>query len=69
MEIDPILIEKSGRTAEEIKELREIFHLVDSDEGGTISKTELAKLMKMVGVPTNGTDIDVDLITYLAFND
>lgn len=32
-------------TKEEVRELKEIFQLVDTDGGGTISKSELASLL------------------------
>lgn len=69
MEIDPSLVKKSGKTAEEIKELREIFQLVDTDGRGNISKPALEKLIKMVGIPTNEMDIDVILILNKANDD
>lgn len=37
-------------TPDEIQELKEIFELVDLDGGGTISKDELATLVKTLGL-------------------
>src|SRR5690348_13523629 len=37
-------------TAEEEKEFREIFNLVDKDKGGSISKKELTELMNTLGI-------------------
>jgi Ca2+-binding EF-hand superfamily protein len=39
-----------GLTAEEEQEFREVFNLVDSDKGGTISKQELAQLMHTLSI-------------------
>ena len=37
-------------TAEEEKEFREVFNLVDKDRGGTISRDELAQLMRTLSI-------------------
>lgn len=56
--IDPELLEKSGLTESEMQELIEIFWLVDLDHGGTISREELAALMKMVGLRVSKDEMD-----------
>eukprot|EP00158_Paraphelidium_tribonemae_P001870 Partr_v1_DN24890_c1_g1_i7_m29564 putative centrin, EF-hand protein len=44
-------------TESEIKEIREIFCLVDLDSGGTISSDELAALMKTVGLEASAGEL------------
>ncbi|KAI8817132.1 uncharacterized protein EV422DRAFT_500409, partial [Fimicolochytrium jonesii] len=42
----------------ELRELVEIFSLVDVDHGGTISKDELATLMKTLGLRVSQVELD-----------
>ncbi len=58
-EIDPYLVEKTGKSLAELQELKEIFQLVDTDHGGTISRDELETLMKTVGLSTNKNDMQL----------
>ena len=44
---------------EERKEFREIFNLVDKDQGGSISNDELGELMDTLGIRTTQEDIDL----------
>ncbi|RKO93216.1 hypothetical protein BDK51DRAFT_2152, partial [Blyttiomyces helicus] len=48
----------SGMTADELHEFMEIFSLVDVDHGGTISKDELATLMKTLGLRASEVEIE-----------
>ncbi|KAI8811374.1 hypothetical protein BJ742DRAFT_139792 [Cladochytrium replicatum] len=43
---------------EELQELKEIFALVDKDHGGTISKEELAILMKTLGLRASKVELE-----------
>ena len=45
-------------SAEEERELREIFNLVDEDRGGSISKEELRTLMETLGISATQEEID-----------
>ncbi|KND00937.1 uncharacterized protein SPPG_04038 [Spizellomyces punctatus DAOM BR117] len=56
--VDPTLIERTGLSAAELQELVEIFSLVDVDHGGTISKDELATLMKTLGLRVSKVELD-----------
>lgn len=56
--MDPTLIERSGLSEAELRELIEIFSLVDVDHGGTISKDELATLMKTLGLRVSKVELD-----------
>eukprot|EP00842_Homolaphlyctis_polyrhiza_P004573 jgi/Hompol1/5116/HPOL_004193-RA len=55
---DQALFEKSGLSAAELQELVEIFSLVDVDHGGTISKDELASLMRTMGFKATKDEMD-----------
>mmetsp|Transcript_33004 Transcript_33004/g.38737 ORF Transcript_33004/g.38737 Transcript_33004/m.38737 type:complete len:150 (-) Transcript_33004:110-559(-) len=44
---------------EEMDELREMFKIVDRDDGGTISKEELTYLMETLGIHATPEDINV----------
>ncbi|CAM9156043.1 unnamed protein product [Chrysoparadoxa australica] len=44
---------------EEVAEFREIFHLVDRDGGGTITKEELGDLMDTLGIDATPEEIDL----------
>ncbi len=46
-------------TAEEEKEFREIFNLVDKDKGGSISKKELSQLMQTLGINADENEINL----------
>lgn len=46
-------------TKEEEKEFREVFNLVDRDKGGTISKEELAQLMKTLSINASQQELDL----------
>ncbi|KAJ3017796.1 Calmodulin-3 [Thoreauomyces humboldtii] len=54
----PSLILRSGLSESEVRELVEIFSLVDVDHGGTISKDELATLMKTLGLRVSKVELD-----------
>ncbi|KAI8917568.1 hypothetical protein PhCBS80983_g02713 [Powellomyces hirtus] len=56
--VDPSLISRSGLSESEVRELVEIFSLVDVDHGGTISKDELATLMKTLGLRVSQVELD-----------
>ncbi|KAJ3167576.1 Calmodulin-3 [Geranomyces variabilis] len=56
--VDPSLITRSGLSESEVRELVEIFSLVDVDHGGTISKDELATLMKTLGLRVSKVELD-----------
>ncbi|KAI9098220.1 hypothetical protein DFS34DRAFT_103394 [Phlyctochytrium arcticum] len=58
LRVDPTLIERSGLSESELRELIEIFSLVDVDHGGTISKDELATLMKTLGLRVSKVELD-----------
>ena len=65
IENDPIstqgldsLLEKTGLSLEELKEIQEIFQLVDSDHSGAISPDELLVLMNTLGIKSNQVEID-----------
>ena len=45
-------------TEEELAEFREIFDLVDTDKGGSISKSELAELMETLGIRASQEEIE-----------
>lgn len=45
-------------TPEEIAEFKEIFNLVDKDEGGSITKAELGELMDTLGIDATPEEID-----------
>lgn len=45
-------------SAEEIAEFREIFHLVDKDGGGSITKDELVDLMETLRIPTKPEEVE-----------
>ena len=49
--------QKRNFSEDEIKELREIFCLVDLDGGGTISKDELASLMVKMGLEASKAEL------------
>lgn len=53
------LVEKTGKSISEIQELMEIFQLVDTDHGGTISRSELETLMKTVGLSATNNDMQL----------
>eukprot|EP00592_Proboscia_alata_P001249 CAMPEP_0194372388 /NCGR_PEP_ID=MMETSP0174-20130528/20740_1 /TAXON_ID=216777 /ORGANISM="Proboscia alata, Strain PI-D3" /LENGTH=175 /DNA_ID=CAMNT_0039150889 /DNA_START=90 /DNA_END=614 /DNA_ORIENTATION=+ len=46
------------QASSELAEFQEIFSLVDRDQGGTISKVELADLMDVLGIETSPEEID-----------
>ncbi|KAJ3156177.1 Calmodulin-3 [Geranomyces michiganensis] len=56
--VDASLIARSGLSESEVRELVEIFSLVDVDHGGTISKDELATLMKTLGLRVSKVELD-----------
>ncbi|KAI8995934.1 hypothetical protein BC832DRAFT_309688 [Gaertneriomyces semiglobifer] len=56
--VDPALIASSGLSEAEVRELVEIFSLVDVDHGGTISKDELAALMKTLGLRVSKVELE-----------
>ncbi|KAJ3322234.1 Radial spoke head protein 9 [Boothiomyces sp. JEL0866] len=58
-QIDSSLCERTGQTMAELQELAEIFQLVDTDKGGTISRDELGNLMKTLGISANKNDMDI----------
>lgn len=47
---DPTMASKIPLPDSEMVELREIFNLVDEDNSGSISKDELAELLRTLGV-------------------
>eukprot|EP00695_Tsukubamonas_globosa_P003449 TRINITY_DN641_c0_g1_i1.p1 TRINITY_DN641_c0_g1~~TRINITY_DN641_c0_g1_i1.p1 ORF type:complete len:140 (+),score=53.67 TRINITY_DN641_c0_g1_i1:54-422(+) len=49
---------KHHLTEEELAEFKEIFDLVDTDRGGSISKDELAKLMTTLGLKPTEEELD-----------
>eukprot|EP01083_Nonionella_stella_P005602 16227_1 len=55
------VLEKHGisLTEDERKELQEIFNLVDTDRGGSISKEELKQLMDTLGIHASQEEIDL----------
>lgn len=48
---------KSGLSQSELSEFREIFNLVDKDQGGSISSMELAELMSTLGINASTEEI------------
>ncbi|KAJ3205842.1 hypothetical protein HDU67_008616, partial [Dinochytrium kinnereticum] len=58
LDIDPGLKDRTGLKEEELRELIEIFSLVDVDHGGTISTDELATLMKTLGLKASQDELD-----------
>lgn len=46
-------------TPAEVAELREIFQLVDTDGGGSISKAELGSLMAQLGIRCSQEELDL----------
>ena len=50
---------KISLSPQEEQEFREIFDLVDSDKGGTISKKELQQLMETLGIHASQSEIDL----------
>lgn len=46
-------------TSTELKEYREIFNLVDKNQGGTISRMEFQELMETLGIESQEETIDV----------
>ena len=42
---------------EELQEFREIFNLVDTDQGGSISTQELGNLMETLGIKTSPEEL------------
>lgn len=52
------LLEKTGLSLEELKEIQEIFQLVDSDHSGAISPDELLVLMTTLRIKSNQVEID-----------
>jgi Ca2+-binding EF-hand superfamily protein len=58
-EITETLISLSGRTKEELQELAEIFQLVDTDHGGTISRDELLSLMNTLRIDVTNNELDL----------
>ncbi|KAJ3190984.1 hypothetical protein HK101_008188 [Irineochytrium annulatum] len=59
LEIDPTLKDRTGLREEELRELIEIFSLVDVDHGGTISTDELETLMKTVGLKASQDELEI----------
>ncbi|CEL99811.1 unnamed protein product [Vitrella brassicaformis CCMP3155] len=49
----------SNLTDDDIREFREIFNLVDTDGGGSISTDELGKLMETLGIPTTQEELQL----------
>jgi Ca2+-binding EF-hand superfamily protein len=52
------LLEKTGLTLVELKEIQEIFQLVDSDHSGAIDAHELLTILTTVGIKSNQSEID-----------
>ncbi|KAJ3296362.1 Calmodulin-3 [Borealophlyctis nickersoniae] len=57
LRVDPTLSARTGISEAELQELVEIFSLVDIDHGGTISKDELAQLMKTLGLRVSQVEL------------
>ncbi|KAJ3222516.1 Calmodulin-3 [Clydaea vesicula] len=55
---DMNLVAASGLSLAELKELHEIFRLVDTDNGGTISKEELGTLMTTLGIRASKVELE-----------
>ena len=49
----------SGLSEQELAGFREIFNLVDTDGGGSITKDELAELMDTLGIDATPEEIDL----------
>jgi Ca2+-binding EF-hand superfamily protein len=62
MEITKELLERTGQDLSELQELAEIFQLVDTDHGGTISREELLQLMKTLGIRPTSDEMDLLMI-------
>ncbi|CAD7957544.1 unnamed protein product [Amoebophrya sp. A120] len=45
----------------ELQEFREIFHLIDSDGSGEISKEELGNLIRILGIKVSSTELQLIL--------
>lgn len=56
--VDPTLSARTGVSEAELMEMVEIFSLVDVDHGGTISKDELAQLMKTLGLKASKMELE-----------
>lgn len=50
---------KTGIPISELQEMAEIFQLVDTDQGGTISRHELEQLMKTLGIQITSNEMDL----------
>ena len=61
-EITPELIAAAGVNLEQVKELAEIFQLVDEDHGGTIGRQELENLMKTLRIKSNQEELDYIMV-------
>lgn len=48
-----------GLTESEIEELQEIFNLVDTDQGGSISQEEVTELLHTLGIKATQDEVDV----------
>jgi calmodulin len=53
------LLARTGVPLSELQELAEIFQLVDTDKGGTISKGELETLMTTLGLDVTANEMDL----------
>ncbi|KAJ3206390.1 hypothetical protein HDU82_004540 [Entophlyctis luteolus] len=58
LHIDPSLMQRTGLTADQLRELVEIFSLVDVDHGGTIDTDELAVLMNTLGLKPSQMELE-----------
>ena len=52
-------MESEQLTNDELSEFREIFNLVDRDNGGTITKEELAELLETLGIETSSDELGI----------
>lgn len=48
-----------GLNEAEVEELREIFNLVDTDQGGSISQEEVTELLHTLGIKATQEEVDV----------
>jgi calmodulin len=53
------LLERAGVPLSELQELAEIFQLVDTDHGGTISRSELETLIQTLGLQVTSNEMDL----------